>query len=198
LNTMRHHFVLLGLLAVGACRGLPSVDVIPSVSTSPALAAVNPMEVAILPVDDNTVNEAASWLLSDMRRAAQEALVDRLYSSMGLGHVDTRLASQAAGWSIRDQASLSRLCGQFQEDAILAITVNAWDDADIMSAARVRFSLEAALVGGEEKQVLWTGRVEGSIKAGGDGPAPFDRQDRARDIARRAVAQLIGLLDARR
>lgn len=188
---------VLALSIAGACRTFPPVDVIPSVSTGPALAAVNPMEVAILPVLDNTVADSASWLLDDMRHQAQRAVVDRSYTALGLAHVDTRLVGEGAGWSPRDQ-SLVRLCGRFEEDAILGITVNVWDEAEIMRTARVRFALEAQLVGGSESQVLWNGRLEGSIKAGGAGPAPFDRQDRARDVAARAVAELVALLPARR
>eukprot|EP00904_Undaria_pinnatifida_P001907 jgi/Undpi1/11717/HiC_scaffold_37.g14012.m1 len=195
---MRAITVIFALLVLGACASTPSVDVTPSVSPTPRLAAVNPIDIAVLPVHDNSVSKSATWLLADMREAAEFALPGRRYSPLGSQYVDARLVVGTVEASLRQPSSIAALCGRFEEDAILAIMVNRWDDRDVMRTARVKFDLEAALIGGEDRQTLWSGRLEGSIKAGGDGPAPLDRQERSRDVAKRAVDALIDLIDERR
>ena len=100
LIAMRHTTVLLGLLGLAACQSTPSVDVTPRVTSSPRLAALNPRDIAVLPVHDNSVNQGASWLLSEMRASAAGALPKRRYSPMALKWVDERLAvavDQGAG-----------------------------------------------------------------------------------------------------
>ena len=191
-------FTVLIALALGACATTPNIDVTPSVSPSVRLAAEAPVNIAVIPVYDNSAQQSASWLLDDMRQAAEYTLPTRRYSPMATQWVDQRLVTAAVPASLREPSSVAQLRGRFEEDAILAIMVNQWDEADLMRSARVHFDLEAALLGGDNGETLWSGRLHGSIKAGADGPAPRDRRERARDVARRAVEALVELIDPRK
>jgi len=189
---MRTLMVLTVLLALGACATRPNIDVTPSVSPpNPLLNAERPVDIAVLPIHDNSMRQSASWLVEDMREAAERALPEQRYTPLGTQWVDQRLVSAPVPASLRQPSAIAQLRGRFEEDAILAIMVNQWDESDLMRSARVHFDLEAALIGGDGGQTLWSGRVQGSIKAGADGPAPLDRRERARDVARRAIEELI-------
>ncbi len=102
------------------------------------------------------------------------------------------------GSSVVQEAVLKKLAGKAQEDAVLAIQINRWDESSLMASAIVRFSAEVTLLGSKEGRALWSGALQGQVKAGGTRPAPRDPEARANAAAAEFVAQLIQRLPRRR
>ena len=185
---------------VTGCKAAPPVQVAPAFTASPELARINPNDVAVLPVQDATPRQNATRVLATMRRALEERLVTRRYAPLAPGVVDANLAIAGGSHrdSILDAAWLADLAGSFKEDAILAVRVNRWNTATLLRDNRVQFDVEAALVGSQTGEVLWSGTLNGTVKAGGQGAAPLDPEDRVQDAAARTMQELLGYLDRRR
>lgn len=192
--------VALGFLCLAACQTTPPVDVQPEFTTQVALAQINPRDVAVLPVEDASPGQAAGPLLEQMREDMEANLVQRRYSPLNTPFVDAAADGRAEGsGSILAADYLSRVAEGFDGDtAVLALRLNRWDESGLLSRARVGFTAEAVLVAGSSGTVLWSGQLSGSIKAGGEGPAPLDPVERSRSVATLFIQQLILNLPMRR
>jgi hypothetical protein len=194
----------LGLLLLAvACKTAEPVTVYPSFTTSPAMAAHKPAEIAVLPVEDGSPASAASRHLVFLRQEIMRQLVDRLYTPLSAPVVDAALkgnadaaAAREAKTSVLEPVYLKKIAGISSEDAVLALRVDAWDESHLLTSHRLAFQFQAALVSNTGEQ-LWYGTINGNLKAGGAGTAPRDRDYMARSCGELAIRELMLRLPAR-
>ena len=195
----RERFLAIPLLILAACQTQPAVDVQQEFTTNLDLSRVNPRDVAVLPVEDASPGQAAAPLLERMRGAIDQSLILHKYSPLHHGVVDAALVGSSAGQgSILESSYLNRVAAAFDdESAVLAVRLNRWDESALLSESRVGFQAEAVLVAGSTGAILWSGRITGSVKAGGEGPSPRDPDERSRSAAAIFVEQLLVNLPSR-
>ncbi len=189
--------VLFALLA--ACKTTPPLTTTPSFVTYPALSTRNPNDIAVLPVEDGTPSLDVSRHLEFMRQVLQRGLPSRLYAPVSSQIVDAALLHErpAAGETLLTPTYLKRVAGKAADDAALAVRVDSWDESRLLSDMKVSFRLEAALMA-SDGELLWHGGLSGTVKAGGLGPAPRDRDAMARSCAELALNDLLVHLSRRR
>lgn len=194
-------FALAALLTAlfAACETRPPLLTTPSFHTSPELARRNPADIAVLPLEDGTADLRVTRHLEVMRTALMQELPNRLYSPITGSVVDAAVGRPARGGgeTILTPAYLKKVAGKAGEEATLAVRVNRWDESSLMTDKRVRFQIQAALAG-NDGELLWSGTLEGEVKAGGAGAAPLDREQMAQSCARLAMVDLLGHLQVRK
>ena len=175
----------------------PKVD--SNLQAAPEILAANPSDIAVLPIEDATAGQTARPRLVVMRRAIAKSLIQRRYSPLQASAVDQAIrARPASAGSMMDPGWIEAMAGKAAEDAMLIVRLNKWDESSLMSTARVRFDADVKLVYAKDRSVLWSGNIHGEAKAGGaEGPAPFDRQGRAKGAAEQFANELIRRLPAR-
>jgi hypothetical protein len=183
---------LLGL-ALTACQTEAPIRMASSLRVTPELLAEKPADIAILPIEDGTVAKTFGSLEGRLRAALVKQLAQRTYSPLDPLHIDRRLrdTGRLATGSPTAPTWIDGLRGTFEEDAILGLRITGWDVSRIMETRRVDFAAELLMVSSKTGAPLWTGRVEGSVKAGGTGPAPLGREQRvesAADVVAEALA----------
>lgn len=196
---LRRLGALAAVALVAACQTVPPVEVNASFVESPAFALRSPSQVAVLPVEDGTTNGAAQRHLVFLRQEVMRKLPDRLYSPLTAQTVDAALRNAprpAAGESILVPATLQKLAGHAAEDAVLALRVDRWDEGLLLVDKKVWFQFQAALVGADGVP-LWSGSIQGSVKAGGAAAAPRDRDSMARSCATLAIDEMMQRLPRR-
>jgi hypothetical protein len=183
---------LVGAGAVlAACQTAPPVDVSATFVAAPAFASRSPSQVAVLPVEDGTPDRSVERHLVFLRQEVMRQLPQRLYSPLTAQTVDAALRNvpkPPAGESILVPATLQKLTGHAAEDAVLALRVDRWDETRLLVDKKVWFQFQAALVGSDGVP-LWSGTIQGSVKAGGAGAAPRDRDSMARNCAVLAIRE---------
>ena len=190
------HVAFLGLVA---CTINPPPQIDDELRQSPEFAAVNPTDIAVLPVEDVTDGGDVAPLLELMRNTAMEELITRNYTPLSATMVDASMqVTTGPDRSILEAAYLSTLVSKAEEDAILALQISKWDDTTLLVDNRVRFEAQVTLLGSKDRQVLWTGRLVGDVEAGGMGNAPRDPQARAASAAREFIKALISRLPKRK
>ena len=185
--------ILATALLLGACQTPPPIVVTAQFAPSAALATRTIENVAVLPVEDGTSNGGAAKVLTLMRQEVERRLVDRLYSPLATREVDNGLRAApatASGDSIMVPATLQKLAGHAHEDAVFAMRVDKWDEGVLQVQNKVWFQFQAVMVGSDGVQ-LWSGTIQGEVKAGGTNPAPFDRDGKARSCAELAVREMM-------
>jgi hypothetical protein len=190
-------------VGLGACQiaGPPTIQ--DWLRREPALATVNPANIAVLQIEDKTSNGKLSSLLEPMRQQLLRALIERYYSPLGSTYVDAHMrrgAQEAAtgGGSILDTDYLVSLAGKAKEDAILAIQISHWDDNSLLVDNRVHFAAKVVLLDSVGKKVLWSGGMQGEVEAGGGEAAPRDPAARQHAAAVEFITQLTERLPRRR
>lgn len=187
------------ILLATACQTPPPVVVNGAFTPTPAFATRSPANVAVLPVEDGTQNGGAGRHLVFMRQEVMRQIVDRLYAPLTPNAVDEALRSAqkpAPGESVLAPANMQKMAGHAHEDAIFAVRVDRWDEGRIATDNKVSFQFQAALVGSDGVP-LWSGTLQGEVKAGGAGPAPLDRDGKARSCATLAIHELLQRLPKR-
>jgi hypothetical protein len=186
-------------LGLSACA-VPTSSVRSALIQSPDLHRLRPSDIAVLPIEDRTPDKKVSRLLPFMRDEVNRSLPQRRYAPVSVQAVDAAFGASlpAAGSSVVEEGILKKLAGKADEDAVLAIQISRWDDSSLMASGIVRFSAEVTLLGSKEGRALWSGDLQGQVKAGGSHPAPLDPDARARAAAAEFVAQLIQRLPRRR
>ena len=195
---------VLGLLLLAAgCKSTEPVTVFPSFTTAPAMAIHKPAEIAVLPVEDGSPGGAAGRHLVFLRQEVMRQLVDRLYTPLAASVVDATLkgnadavAAREAKTSMLEPAFLKKIAGTSSEDGVFALRVDTWDEGHLLTDRTITFQFQAALVGNDGQQ-LWYGTIHGTVKAGGAGAAPRDRDYMARSCGELAVSELMLRLPAR-
>jgi hypothetical protein len=202
LSSLCRGFALLGLVFAGACATAEPIVVQATLSPTPALAALRPSDIAVLPVEDGTPDAAAAEQLGSLREEIMRQLVRRGYVPLTGLTVDLALKSQRAADasarrdSILAPASMQKVAGKCGENAVFGLRVEQWDDSRLMSAERVRFRFQAVMMA-SDGQLLWSGSLQGEVKAGGAGAAPRDRGSMARSCGLLAIGELLQRLPER-
>lgn len=190
----------VGLLLLGtACQNTPP-RIYGEIETSPDMFAVNPADIAVLPIEDATPRGVARDACGPIRHQIAEALVGRLYSPLSTSRIDEILGDQesARNATVVDASWLASIGGHFGEDATLAVRLTDWDASSLMSTGWVHFEADVSLVSPQRPQRLWGGSFSGSIKAGGEGPGPLGRQNREASVAHEFARHLVSFLPRRR
>ncbi len=191
----------LGALAVlmvvgAACTTPDPVAVNASFLAAPAFATRSPSEVAVLPVEDGTQDGSVQRHLVFLRQEVMRQLVGRMFSPLTATTVDAGLsgvARLATGESILVPATLQKLAGHSSEDAVFALRVDRWDEGRLHVDRKLWFQFQAALIGSDGVQ-LWSGTMQGEVKAGGVGASPRDRDSMARSCAELAIQEMMNRL----
>ncbi len=187
-------------LGLSACA-TPVSGVRASLIQSPDLHRLSPSDIAVLPIEDRTSDKKVSRLLPYMREEINRALPQRKYSPVTSRTVDAAFGDflPVDGSSLIQEAVLKKLAGKAGEDAVLAVQINRWDETSLHASAIVRFSAGVTLLSSKEGLALWSGDLQGQVKAGGrQRPAPRGPKARARAAAKEFVTQLIDRLPRRR
>ncbi|MCK5941905.1 MAG: hypothetical protein KAI24_08065, partial [Planctomycetes bacterium] len=186
-----------GLLMLAGCKTPNPVDVDASFVTTPEFSTRSPSILSLLPIEDGTADHEVARHLHFMRQEINRQLPDRLYAPTRQTWVDASLRGAApAGESILTPATLATLARSSKDDAVLAVRVAEWDESRLMSRRKVHFRFEAAMVAGDGTP-LWSGSIQGEVKAGGAGAAPLGRDASARSCVELAVHELLLRLPGR-
>ena len=189
----------VALLGLVACTINPPPQINDELRQSPDFSAINPTDIAVLPVEDVTDGGKVAPLLELMRETLMEELITRDYTPLSAITVDAHMrVTPGPDGSILEAAFLSTLASKAEEDAILALQISKWDDTTLLVDNRVRFEAQVTLLGSKDRQVLWSGRFAGDVEAGGMGAAPRDPARRAESTAREFIKALIGRLPKRK
>lgn len=193
------HFVVLAVLALPACQSISPHVTSTLVSTSELLNQ-KPSDIAILPIEDATLDGRIRPWRATLRDALALGLVSRLYAPLNTDKVDAVLQAEATtprnGTAV-DAGYLTGLAGKFGEDALLAVRFTRWDESSLMLNARLRFACDLTMVHARSGRTLWSGGIEGDVKSGGYGPAPLSPEARAEDAARQVALEIAGRLPKR-
>jgi hypothetical protein len=188
----------LCLFALAGCQTPVPLTATPSFTTSPALAARNPAEIAVLSPEDATETKDASRLLEYMREVMEKRIVDRCYTPLRTQAVDAALggARPGRGETVLTPAYLKRIAGRATEEGLLAVRIDRWDEGSLLVDKLISFEFQVALIGNDGES-LWHGSLSGQVKATGFGAAPRDRDAMARRCAEIALTELMNHLPAR-
>lgn len=193
--------IVLAAAALAACQTPATKITADSLDVSTDLYAVNPSDIAVLPVEDATPDQAASAVVDQIRSEISQALVHRLYAPLSSKKVDEALAEAGADKStvsVTDAGWLKSIAGKCGEDATLSVRITEWDRSSLMSNGRVRFTADVSMMSEKSPNPLWSGLFKGEVKAGGSGPAPMDRAARENSAASELAEALIKRLPRRR
>ena len=187
------------LLLFAGCQVPAPVVVNSTLVATPAFSSRSPKDIAVLPVEDGTADGAAQRLLVFLRQEVMRLLPDHQFSPLAVERVDAGLrgiAGSAAKESLLAPATLQRMSGHSAEDAVFALRVDRWDESNLLTAHKVWFQFQAVLMGVDQVQ-LWSGTIQGEVKAGGAGAAPRDRDGMARSCGALAVQEMMQRLPLR-
>lgn len=153
-SVLAAHVALLGLCAASLLAGCQTQPRIAGakvqVQPEGRLAAANPSDIAIAPVENLAPNTAVPEL--ELRRAASAFLPRKRYSPLKLENVDGALVGVEPA---------TYRPGTLREDAVLELTVHAWDTSLWDVRRTLVVDIEARLVesSGQGGPALWTGRL---------------------------------------
>jgi hypothetical protein len=189
-------FAVVALLV--GCETRPPMLTTPSFVTSPLLAVRNPADIAVLSIEDGTMDHAVARHLELMRQVLMRALPERLYSPLSPAVVDAAIGGEnrGANETVLTPGYLRRVAGKSSEDALLAVRVDRWDESSLLTDKRIRFQIQAAMCA-SDGELLWSGTLAGEVKAGGAGATPLDKETMARSCAELAMLDLLNHLSRR-
>lgn len=148
--------IAVSFLALAACANVPTVQYATDALPGRGLADLQPADVAVAPVRDESGNGAP---VSALREACYHGLVDRLYSPVNLDYVDrdwTEAAFGSAGAA----------------EAVFDVVVTTWDTVHVPSRGVVRAVAEVRMldVRDPDGEPLWGARVTRRLSLGGPDP----------------------------
>jgi hypothetical protein len=190
---LRHGASLALLMLAGACTMPQPVAVNATFVDTPAFRTRCPSQVAVLPVEDGTGGDSVGRLLVFLRQEVMRQLTGRLYTPITATTIDAALAGApkpSAGESIVVPATLQKLAGHAGEEAVFALRVDRWDESGLHVDRKLPFQFQATLLGSDGVQ-LWSGTIQGEVKAGGAGASPRDKDGMARSCAELAVREML-------
>lgn len=187
------------VVLTASCYSTPP-KIYQSLEASPALYAVRPVDIAILPVEDASAYGAAHEVLEALRAALAVAIIRQGYTPLATPKIDQVLRQAGSiepEISVVDAAWLKSLGGKFGEDATLGVRITSWDVSSLMSTGWVRFGLDVAMVSPANETPLWFGNIKGEVKAGGDGAAPTGRHRRLLSVSKELANEMMRFLPKR-
>lgn len=185
--------------AAAACQTPDPVVVNASFVATPQFSGRSPSNVAVLPVEDGTGDGSVQRHLVFLRQEVMRQLKDRLFTALTATYVDAALSGvprPAAGDSIMVPATLQKLAGHAAEDAVFALRVDKWDEGRLSIDRKLWFQFQASMMGSDGVP-LWSGTIQGEVKAGGVGASPRDRDSMARSCAELAIQEMVNRLPRR-
>ncbi|MBL9077805.1 MAG: hypothetical protein JNL08_09885 [Planctomycetes bacterium] len=197
-SPLKLSLVTLFAFAAAACQTTNPVLVETTFAPTAAFSTHSPGDVAVLPVEDGTPDGTVRRHLVFLRQEIMRQLPDRRFSPITATTVDAGLRAAAApsGESILSPAVLKGLVGHAAEDAVFALRVDKWDETMLAVDKRVRFQFQAVFVA-SDGQPLWSGTIQGEVKAGGVGAAPRDLDGMARNCGELAIREMLQRLPHR-
>ena len=154
----------LALLALAA--GCATPPKLPPGADNPGLAAndalkeTNPLEVAVLRVENKT--QRGDLPLDALRKSFHAGLVDRQYTPLALQFVDSNYSGSGP-------AEASYKPGASAEQAILKVVLTGWDDHLWKSHARLKVDADVWLIDARRTagaEPLWGGHVSRTMDMG--------------------------------
>jgi hypothetical protein len=186
-----------GVLLLAGCQTPNPVDVDSTFVTAKEFGLRSPSIVSLLPIEDGTKGGSVDRHLTYMRQEINRQLPERLFTPTRQTWVDASMRGAApAGESIVTPEALAAYARTGKDDAVLAVRVSKWDESLLMTTRKVSFRLDAAMVASDAAP-LWSGSIEGRVKAGGAGAAPLGRDAMARSCVELAVRELLLQLPSR-
>ncbi|MEE2941516.1 MAG: hypothetical protein VX460_14105 [Planctomycetota bacterium] len=160
----------LALVCIGAvaCQTTPRLKGRETRTINGSLNRLNPTDVAVAPIRYGATGANAPE--NTLRRAAQVGLTRRRYSPLALSLVDESVDAAAA--SVTDVAAIqgsvleaSYAAGDVGEDAVLEITVHAWDDRFWNTRRRLDVVVEARMIDPADPfgPPLWAGKLDKTV-----------------------------------
>lgn len=175
------------LLACSSIRTLPPGADNPDLHVG-SLRQKNPLEVAVLPVQNNTGK--ADLPLDLLREDLYQVLLKRYYTPLALTFVD-----QQAG-----VAEASYVPGTLQEDAVMQMFLTRWDDTNWQSRAELVIDGDIYLLDASDPdptRALWGGKFSRRVSVANERASASnaaDLMDRAVDLF---VEQILASLPVR-
>jgi hypothetical protein len=173
-------FLVASLLFAGACQTTAptpqhATDKLPSAG----LAAAQPADVAVAPIQDETGRAVGDVPLEAVRQAIYTGLVDRLYSPVSLDYVDRQWTEASFG-------------GAGAADAVLEIAITKWDTTHVAQRGVVLARAVGTLVDAKnpEGQPLWAVGITRRLDLGGPDPTGDWRTRAAGMLAAELLAEL--------
>jgi hypothetical protein len=147
------------------------------------------VDVAVLPVKAVPA-ELSIPLRVAFREDVVKYLVDKKsYSVADLAYVDETLGPEAIAAAGLDEAR-----GKLNEDAILTIRIDQWDDRFLISSERIHAGGEFALHASDTGVRLWRFAFRDEPISVSGRSAPADAQDLEREAVRKLIALAIDTL----
>lgn len=117
-----------------------------------SLTQVNPLDVVVLPIQNDTGR--ANLPLADLRKAFHAGLIRQRYSPLALEYVDAKTVEAAYA------------PGAMNEQAILQVILQKWDDSQVRTMSRLQIQGEIYLLDAKNpdpRQPLWGGKVDRTV-----------------------------------
>jgi len=148
---------LLVILVAAACYSVPPPKKPPEVvrtDTSPDFAGLREelVDIVVLPArPPQGEPSAAGPHLQRFRRLVYQGLLDKGYSPLDLKYVDKQVLGDARGDPFDPDDNL----GRFEEDAVLALSLNQWDRRFLREEGGILVSATLSLIRSKPKAKLW-------------------------------------------
>ena len=191
-------FTLVAVLVGGgaACQTTPSPTGSLVESTSVGdLSAVNPVDVAVLPVEAlPAVLDAPTRMIRD---SAAKALVLRRYSPLAMDAVDETIAMSVPEGGGVLEASYSP--GALGEDAYLEIMIERWDMPDWMALHAINATISAKLIDPRHPTgpALWEARLNREFRFSMSGGTASSTDRDLREACDEVLRTLLSTLPGR-
>lgn len=125
-------------------RGIDNPDLVTG-----SLTQANPLDIVVMPIQNNTGR--ANLPLAELRKEFHAGLIRQRYSPLALEYVDQKTV----------EASYAP--GALDEQAILQVIINNWDDSQVRTMSRLQIQGEVYLLdpkNPDPRQPLWGGKVD--------------------------------------
>ena len=173
-------------LALSACNDLPKRpgSTVETVSSA-RLEKKNPVDVVVAPVENATGRKGVP--VAALREAFQDGLVKRRYSPLALEYVDRKVVNAAYR------------PGLLQEEAVLQVVIEGWDDSLWESRGAITVKARARMLDAEDPAAgqLWVGSVDHRFDFGSKQDQLISADARLRFACDQIAAEILAALPAR-
>lgn len=177
---------VLACVALAACSSIPKRPGSSVETISPAtVGARSPVDVVVAPIANPT--NTASLPGEALRESFHDGLVKRRYSPLALTYVDRKVVDAAYK------------PGSLQEEAVLQVTVERWDDSlwDTHRALTIKISARLIDATSSTGADLWAGRLERRFDVDQTGESTLGAAGLMRRACESIAAELLAALPAR-